>query len=226
MRKIALVAHMRGIAGLGEYGEMHVAHRRYVGLARLEPPEIGDLCNVAMVVDERRDGTKIAGHAQEFLLAALETFPNLRGRMARATVERRTLTISRICVRARRLSDAGLLLVGDAAGYYDPFTGEGIFHALRSAQLAADVALPALATNDLSATTLARYDRLHREEVRGKRMIEAIIQSSVQAPPLMNHIAAVLGRRKWMADTIIAVTGDYLSPRNVLRAGYLLRLLQ
>jgi len=38
MRKVALVAHMRGIAGMGEYGEMHVAGRRYVGIAPLEPP--------------------------------------------------------------------------------------------------------------------------------------------------------------------------------------------
>jgi menaquinone-9 beta-reductase len=225
MRKIALVAHIRGIASLGEYGEMHVAHRRYVGLARLEPPEIGDLCNVAMVVDEGRDGAKISGHPQEFLLAALETFPNLRGRLASATVERRTLTISRICVRARQLSGDGLLLVGDAAGYYDPFTGEGIFHALRSAQLAAGVALPALATNDLNAAMLAQYDRLHHEEMRGKRAVEAIIQSAVQVPPLMNHIATVLDRRKWMADAVIAVTGDFLSPWHVLRPGYLLRLL-
>ena len=53
---------------------------------------------------------------------------------------RRTLTISRIDVRARRLVGEGLLLVGDAAGYYDPFTGEGIYRALHGAQLASEVA--------------------------------------------------------------------------------------
>ena len=75
MRKVALVAHMRGIDGMGEYGEMHVAGRRYVGIAPLEPPEIGDLCNVAMVVDEARDGRNLAGRPERFLLEALETFP-------------------------------------------------------------------------------------------------------------------------------------------------------
>jgi flavin-dependent dehydrogenase len=225
LRKVALVAHLRGIAGLGEYGEMHVAGRRYVGLAPLEPSGVGDLCNVAMVVDEGRDGRKLAGRPQEFLLEALETFPRLRGRLAHAVVARRTLTTSRICVRARRASDAGLLLVGDASGYYDPFTGEGIYRALRSAQLAAAVAREALAAGDLSAAALARFDRLSAAEFRGKRTVEAIIQTAVQVPPLMDHLAAVMRRRKGMADTAVAVTGDFLPPSAVLRPGYLLRLV-
>ena len=225
MRKIALVAHMRGIAGLGEYGEMHVAGRRYVGLAPLEPHERGDLCNVAMVVDEARDGRTLAGRPQAFLLDALATFPRLRGRLAQVEVTRRTLTISRISVRTRRCSGDGLLLVGDAAGYYDPFTGEGIYHALRSAQLAAEVAIPALASGALDTAALRRYDQLQRAEFRGKRTIEAIIQSAVQAPPLMSHIAAVMNRNPGMADTVVAVTGDFLPASAVLRPGYLLRLL-
>ena len=225
MRKIALVAHIRGIAGVGAYGEMHVAGRRYVGVAPLEPPERGDLCNVAMVVDEARDGRRLAGKPEAFLLDALHTFPALRDRLDALRVARHTLTVSRLTVRARRLSDAGLLLVGDATGYYDPFTGEGIYRALHGAGLAAAVALPALAAGDLSAARLAAYDHAQRQAFRGKRLIEQIIQSAVQFPPLMDHIARALGRRKAMADTVVAVTGDFLPASAVLRPGYLLRLV-
>ncbi|HEX6819733.1 MAG TPA: FAD-dependent oxidoreductase, partial [Ktedonobacterales bacterium] len=169
MRKIALVAHLRGIADLGDYGEMHVAGRRYVGLAPLEPaggemhPD-GRLCNVAMVVDEARDGRALAGRAETFLLDALSSFPRLAGRLDVLAVSRSTLTISRICVRAQRVYDDGLLLVGDATGYYDPFTGEGIYRALRGAELAAQVADASLTTGDLGASALARYGALHRHE--------------------------------------------------------------
>jgi flavin-dependent dehydrogenase len=104
-------------------------------------------------------------------------------------------------------------------------TGEGIYRALRSAQLAAAVARDALAAHTLSADSLARYDHLQREEFRGKRLIEMIIQSAVQVPLLMDHIAAILARRKAMADTIVAVTGDFLPTSAVLRPGYLLRLV-
>jgi len=225
LRKIALVAHMRGITGLGEYGEIHVAHRRYVGVAPLEPVAVGDLCNVAMVVDERHEGRALAGHAQEYLIAALETFPRLRGRSANLTVERRTLAVSRLHVRAKRLSGAGLLLVGDSAGYYDPFTGEGIYHGLRSAQLATDVGLAALAEGNLGAARLAQYDAASRAEFRGKRAIETIIQSAVQVPSLMSHIAGRMNAHQGMADTVVAVTGDFQPTNRVLRPSYLLRLV-
>ena len=224
-RKIGLVAHMRGITGLEEYGEMHVAHRRYVGVAPMEPGAHDALCNVAMVVDEERDGRRLAGKPEEFLLDALRAFPRLRDRLDHLSVERRTLTISRLSVSARRVSDAHLLLVGDATGYYDPFTGEGIYRALHGAELLAQVALPALARGDLSAEALSAYDRRYREAFRGKRLVERIIQLAVQTPPLMNHIARTLSNRKAMADTMVAVTGDFLPASAVLRPGYLLRLV-
>ncbi len=225
MRKIGLVAHIRGMTGLEEYGEMHVAGRRYVGIAPMEPGDHDALCNVAMVVDEERDGRRLAGKPEAFLLAALRTFPRLRDRLDHLSVERRTLTISRLSVHARQLSDAHLLLVGDATGYYDPFTGEGIYRALHGAEMVASIALPALARDDLSARGLSAYDRLYREAFRGKRLVEQIIQLAVQTPPLMNHIAGVLRSRKAMADTMIAVTGDFLPASAVLRPGYLLRLV-
>lgn len=223
LRKVALVAHMRGIVGMGAYGEIHIAGRRYVGLAPLEHG--GDLCNVAMVVDAARDGRALAGRAEAFLLAMLETFAGLHGRLDGARVVRRTLTTSMLHMRALRFSGAGLLLVGDAAGYYDPFTGEGIYRGLRSAELAAGVATGALAADDLSMTRLARYDALYRREFRGKRLVEQLIQTAVQAPPLMNHAGARLVRRKDMADALVAVTGDFLAPGAALNPRFLWRLL-
>src|SRR5258706_4308 len=114
--KVALVAQMRGIGGLGDYGEMHVANRRYVGLAPLEPQAHGDLCNVALVVDEARDGRKIAGRAEAFLLESLATFPGLHRRLAGAAIVRKTLATSGLCTRVRRLSGTRLLLAVDGPG--------------------------------------------------------------------------------------------------------------
>jgi flavin-dependent dehydrogenase len=225
LRKVALVAHIRGITGLDNYGEMHVANRRYVGLAPLEAPEVGTLCNVAMVVDEARERAKLAGRPQPFLLEALHTFPRLRGRLERMEVVRKTIAISRIHVVARRIVGDGLLLVGDAAGYYDPFTGEGIYGALASAKLAAGVAGRALAAGTVGQAVLAEYQQGHAELFRGKGTVEAIIQSAVQFPPLMNHVAAQLSRRKAMADTLLGVTGDFLPTSAVLNPRYLARLV-
>lgn len=225
LRKVGLVAHLRGIQGLADYGEVHVAGRRYVGLAPLEPTAVGDLCNVAMVVDEAREGRHLAGHPQAFLLDALESFPRLHGRLSHVTVVRPTLTTSGICVRACRLADDGLLLVGDAAGYFDPFTGEGIYQALQSAQIAAGVIARALASGDVSRQALQPYVAHHRRAFKGKRTVEALVQSAIQVPGMMNQMARALARHKSMADTIVAVTGDYLPPSAILNPAYLLRLL-
>ena len=43
-----------------------------------------------------------------------------------------------------RAPRGGVALVGDAAGFYDPFTGEGLYTALRGAELLAEVAHDAL----------------------------------------------------------------------------------
>ena len=225
MRKIALVGHLHGLSELDEYGEMHAAGRRYVGIARVEAPAAGDLSTVAMVVDEARDGRNLAGRTETFFWDALATFPMLRKRITSATLDGKLLTTSRLTVSARRLSADGLLLVGDATGYYDPFTGEGIYRGLRGAALAASVANEALRLGDLSAPRLARYDRLHASAFQGKRLVEIGIQLGVHLPPLMDHAVARLARHKAAADTLLGVTGDYLPPAAVLRPGYIARLL-
>ncbi len=58
----------------------------------------------------------------------------------------------------RKNYGAGFLLLGDAAGLIDPFTGEGIGNALYSAQIAARVAAQAVQAADFSEQFLQRYD--------------------------------------------------------------------
>jgi len=52
----------------------------------------------------------------------------------------------------------GMMLVGDAAGFADPLTGEGIYYALRSGEMAASQAVEALCKGDVSGKTLRGYE--------------------------------------------------------------------
>lgn len=223
-RKIALVTHMRGIHDLGVYGEMHVGRGRYVGLAPLEPPEIGDLCNVAIVVDEA-EAPRLAGRTEDFFDEGLRGFPALAPRLDGAQRVKPLLAISRLATSAPKISTDGVMLVGDATGFYDPFTGEGIYRALRGAELLAGVASAALAEGDSSAPRLSAYDRLHRHEFAGKRLVEHIVQELIARPRLFEHVAIRFARRKRLADTVVGVTGDFLPPSKVLSPLYLARLL-
>jgi len=57
-------------------------------------------------------------------------------------------------------TDDHLLIIGDAAGFIDPLTGEGIQYAMQSGYLAAIVLAEALKKNDVSAASLKKYHRL------------------------------------------------------------------
>jgi flavin-dependent dehydrogenase len=96
------------------------------------------------------------------------------------------------------------VLVGDAAGFYDPFTGEGVTLALRSAELAAAAigdALerpgggPAAAARELRA----RPPRATRAKFRFNRTLQLI----VGWPEAANTMARKLRRRPDLADRLV-----------------------
>jgi flavin-dependent dehydrogenase len=67
--------------------------------------------------------------------------------------------------RVSAVARDGLLLVGDAAGYLSPITGQGNEFALRTGRLAATAADTALRSGDLSAGAFASYVEGRRHEV-------------------------------------------------------------
>ncbi|MDR2356296.1 MAG: NAD(P)/FAD-dependent oxidoreductase [Clostridiales Family XIII bacterium] len=57
-----------------------------------------------------------------------------------------------------KIHDAGVMLVGDAGSFVEPFVLEGIAAAARSGVLAAETAVKALRENDFSKESLSRYE--------------------------------------------------------------------
>jgi geranylgeranyl reductase family protein len=218
--RIALVTHMAGIEELGEYGEMHTSPAGgYCGIA-----PFGDgRANVAMVVDER-EGRRMSRDPAGYLRAALAAYPNLGRRVQGAELCKPVLATSGLSWLARRYHGRRVALVGDASGYYDPFTGEGIYKAMAGGCLAARRLLEALASGD-EAGALAAYEHDLRRLYRGKRLVERIVGFVVHRPLLFHHVAARLQRRPDMADTLVGVTGDFLPPGRVLSPAYLARLI-
>ena len=224
-RRIALVTHFRGITGLGEHGEMHVERGGYLGIA----PVGGGEANVAVVVPIAR-AREIGGDAPGFLARWIASCAHLAPRFARAERTTPVVATGPFASHARRAWAPGAALVGDAADFFDPFTGEGIYAALRGAELLAPRAaesVRAMQRGDTAAAdrALAGYARALRDEFRGKRAVERIVGTTVAFPSLINRAARALSRRRDMADLLVGVTGDFVPAREVLRVGYVLRLL-
>lgn len=221
-RRVALVAHYRNVSGVGTLGEMHVTRRGYVGLAA-----VGDgLVNVALVVPRRHAGDMRDGTAA-YLTRWLEAHPTLASRFGGATRVTPVRATGPFASRARRPWHPGAILTGDAADFYDPFTGEGIYSALRGGELLTEYALSAVraSSRDAHLRALRGYERARQQTFGGKWRVEQLIGMAVGMPPLLNHAARVLSRDRDLADLLIGVTGDFVPPRAVLTPRTLLRFL-
>jgi flavin-dependent dehydrogenase len=109
-----------------------------------------------------------------------------------------------------------VLLVGDAAGFYDPFTGEGVFAALRGAELAAETAARALRAGDCSRAALAPDDLARRRAFAGKARVTRALQRVIGHRRLANLAAHALARRPALLDLLLGVIGDYVPARALL----------
>ncbi len=217
-RRIAIVAHYRGVRGITSVGEMHVERDGYVGLA-----DVGDgITNVAVVVPAS-SARAVSANKSAFLDAWLQVRPELAMRFADAEQITPTLVTGPFGSRVQTAWAPGVALVGDAADFLDPFTGEGIYAALRGGELIAPFVIDELAHNDSHA--LEAYDRARHAEFGGKWIVEQIIAFVTSMPALMNHVVHSLEKQHDMANTLMGVTGDFVPAREVLRPGYIARLV-
>jgi flavin-dependent dehydrogenase len=134
--------------------------------------------------------------------------------------------VSPLAVRVSQPFGERFLLVGDAAGFLDPFTGEGVFRALRGAELASEEALSALRDGDLSARRLARYGRRRVQEFRAKDALCWVIQLLLVSPPLLAYALRRLATRESQGDVLGAVLGDYHPASAALHPRFLWGLLR
>ena len=86
-----------------------------------------------------------------------------------------------------------LFLVGDAARVVEPFTGEGIYYALRSGELAAQALVKIIQGND-AGDPVTEYAEAHAAMYRGRLWVNQLSRAAVLAPrfaSLFVHLARV-----------------------------------
>ena len=166
------------------------------------------------------------GDPGAFLDAWLAAHAQLAPRFAAATRVDAVRATGPFAAHARRGWAPGAALVGDAADFFDPFTGEGIYSALRGGELLAPFALDALAapSTGAAARALRGYDRARHDAFAGKWTVERLIGMAVAWPPLIERAARVLERRRDMADLLVGVCGDFVPARQVLNMRSVTRL--
>jgi menaquinone-9 beta-reductase len=196
-RRLGVVAHLRDVAWPEHYGQMCVGPGGYVGVAPLD----GDGTITVGVV------RKLPAHgpASQLFDSALRDYPQLAERLRCGTRVDSVMGVGPMARRVRATAGPGWLLVGDAAGFFDPFTGEGIFRALRGAELAADYVHRVLTTSGEDPDSYSR----HRQRVfAAKERLTHIVQVFVQVPPLLELALRRLQQRPHVALRLGNMLGD------------------
>jgi flavin-dependent dehydrogenase len=116
--------------------------------------------------------------------------------------------------------------VGDAADFFDPATGDGIYSALRGAELVADTAVAALSLpGPVTVDRLAGYRLMRRRAFAAKWMFERVVDSALRFPRLFDRGVSRLGQHEEMAHAVIGLAGGFVPLRAVLNPGFVARMI-
>lgn len=198
-----LRAYYRGVAGLSadNFLELHFLPELLPGYLWIFPLPNGE-ANVGVGMLSR-DVARDKINLREKFLHLLATHPVLSKRFAQAErlepVRGWGLPLGS---KRRMLSGANYLLLGDAASLIDPFTGEGISHAMVSGRHAAHWAGRALAANDFSAGLLAGYDAAVYRRLGQELRLSTMLQRLMRWPSLFNFVANRAAHNPTLAETL------------------------
>lgn len=218
-RRLALVARFEGLPGPPRFGEMRLGADGVLGWAPIGP----DRSNLTLVVPESR-AREISGDAAGFYGRALKAY-GMAHRLNGARRVGELEVTGPFQIAPRRITAPGAILVGDAAGYFDPFTGQGIYQALVGGRLAAGAVFRILERPEREAAERRRYEAELARFLWPSRRLQRLIDAFVGRPAAMVPAARVLARRPALASLLVDATGDRLPPSAVASPRRLLRAL-
>jgi menaquinone-9 beta-reductase len=199
---------------------MYVIADGYVGIA----PVPGARVNIGIVLGQPWFARLRALGGMEVARRVLELLPDSTDRaLATAQPLDQVAGVTPLGHQVVRRAGGSWLLVGDAAGFLDPFTGEGLHRSVVSAELAATAILQALASPGLDRLTA--YDRAMRSRFATKDIVSRLVQRFLARPALFEYVARRLQGRIGVRDTMGRVIGDLVPASRALDPRFLAALL-
>jgi flavin-dependent dehydrogenase len=221
-RRIGLTYHLPDAEpGEARDARLRVFHDGYVGIA----PVANGRINIGIVLGASWREALARNGADAVTRTIVGATPATPDDPARWRQSRRCDAIAGawpLGHRVTRSAGPSWLLVGDAAGFLDPFTGEGIHRALVSAELAAR-AIHARLSGEAGA--LDAYARAMQRRFLAKDAVSWLVQGFLARPALFDYAARRLAARPAVRATMGRVMGDLVPAGRALDPRYLAALL-
>jgi len=127
-------------------------------------------------------------------------------------------------IRRRSYGD-GFLLLGDAAGLIDPFTGEGIGNAMYSAKYAIQTILDAREMNDYSAQFLSRYEDNLWQAIGNELKVSTKLQKIGRYRPLLNLVINKAASNSEVSNIIAGMLTNEVPRKRLANPLFYMKLL-
>lgn len=186
------------------------------GLQYVMSPQGADKVLICFVLT----GTpKLSIPTEELLKKWVLEIPGLKGRFVDAVLEEGVKGAVLRRYAPPTLVGDGFVRVGDTAGFMDPITGEGIYRALRSAELAGSILSNALGAGDFSKRALKIYEQKMKNEFRWIYRFIALCAWGLNQPWFVPKLIRFLKRHPDMATQVAAIQGGIASPQSFFLRG-------
>lgn len=172
---------------------MACAREGYVGIVRLEDGRL----DIAAAMD--RDGLRRLGSPGAAVCHVMEQagFPSLD--FLTNAPWKGTLPLTR---RRRWVARDRYFILGDASGYVEPFTGEGIAWAITAAQAVAPMAREAILR--WTPELIPRWTRLHRHLIGRRQELCRFLSQILKYPFLIQGLVRILSHRPQMVKPVLS----------------------
>jgi flavin-dependent dehydrogenase len=201
-RRWAVGVYAERVDGLSQFGEMHIRRACYLGVAPL-PNGLTNVC----LVKPSAGGDADLRDPLAAVKQVLSSDRVLRDRFSRARFIASPTVIGPLAIDATdTLPPDGLLLAGDAAGFVDPMTGDGLRFAVRGGELAAEAALHVLAHGWPGVHS--RLATWRRQEFAAKYRFNRALRSVVGSPIAVRMATAGAPYLQPILRALICRAGD------------------
>lgn len=210
-RLYALKGHLSGVVGINEQVELYFFPQGYGGLSLVED----GLVNLCFIANEHAFKSS-GGEAEKIIEQTIMNNRLARERLRSSRIAGKWHTVGPLAFGHRRLSQNGIIAVGDASGMIDPFTGTGIQIALRTGEIAAEAILASLMDGSrkinerpdaaIKQKALARYAADYEKEFGKRLRVAGFLRAIAFSPAMANLSASILALAPPLARRVLRAT--------------------